>query len=61
MGKQTNTTRIAVLETIVEFLKEKVKTFVTEDRFKPVERLYYAVITAIVLTLLGAGLALVMK
>ena len=59
--KQTNTTRIAILETIATNMKEKVKTFVTIDRFNPIEKIVWVTTVLIITSVVGAGLTLVLK
>jgi len=61
MSKPTNTTRIAVLETTAIVIKDKIKCFVTIDRFNPIEKIVWGLSMAVLLSVVGAGLALILR
>ena len=61
MGKETLSTRVSVAETKISSIKEKIKTFVTLDRFNPVEKIVWTITLLLVTSVIGAGLALVLK
>ena len=54
-------TDIAKNSVRIENVKERLKRFVTIDRFSPIERISYAVATAIIISLVGGILSIIYK
>lgn len=58
---ETNDTKIALLQQAVGNIKEKIKDFVSIDRFKPVEKIVWTLVTLLVISVVGAIIKLVLE
>ena len=54
-------TKIALIEQSISNIKDDLKTFITRHEFEPVKKMVYAFVTTVVLSVIGAILALVLK
>lgn len=61
MCKQNNSDHTEILKRIDEINEKLDKTFVTNERFKPVEKVAYGLISAVLLAVIGAVISLVIK
>ena len=61
MTQQENKTGLAVLKVVVDNIVDDMKCFVTLDRFNPIEKIVWAIVMLIITSVIGAGLALLLK
>lgn len=61
MTVQENKTSVEVLKVNVENIKEKLKTFVTKDKFEPIEKIVWTLVVLVLTSFIGAVIKVVIK
>ena len=61
MSEQKNSISIAVLQETICNIREKMKTFITDDEFAPVKKIVYGLVGAILLSFIGGVITFIWK
>lgn len=61
MTIEENKISIEVIKSKITRIGEDLKTFVTLDRFNPIEKIVWALVVLVLTSIVGAGLSLILK